>query len=101
MKPIVRTLGLFLFAALLLFKVAGLHSFTHLENTDEISDCVVCHMATEEQEDVYFLPLDLNLEFSTFYYLTEGNVFAYQFLNGKTHLTFQYSRPPPFLSLIS
>ncbi len=101
MKPIVRTLGLFLFAALLLFKVAGLHSFTHIENTDEINDCLVCHMATEEQQNVSFLPLDFNIEFETFYFYEEGDIFTHQFLNGKNNFTFRYSRPPPFLSLIS
>jgi len=100
MKNGKQNIALFYIALMLLFKVAGLHAFSHQNDDSNVQHCEVCHITTA----VSFIPL-LGTETpvlpKTDYYFSEQkvNITAQNVVFTKRHLSsYHFTRPPPSLS---
>jgi len=99
MKNVKHHIALFYVALFLMFKVSGLHAFTHHADDSDVQHCEVCHITTT----IGFVPLleaDILVipQTDSFFAEQKDNAKTVHFVHNNKHLAnYLFARPPPQL----
>lgn len=90
----------FLLLTLILLKVSSFHEYTHQDaNADDIENCKICELATENQDNDFVIVTPVVLTTATFVTYTYEPIVSYDLVLSSSflHASF-FGRPPPQLS---